>query len=628
MTFLFHRKKAFLLFGTLIFSLSLLISCKPGKKPQKMPHDPHSFSNPNRVMMTHLDLDLEVNFDERIVAGKASLTIEHLAKARRLYLDGKDLKIEKVTLGESEAETPFRVAYRDSVLGEKISINIAPETKLVHVYYASSPDAEALQWLKPEQTAGKKRPFLLSQSQAILARTWIPLQDSPGVRFTYNAKISVPKGLMAVMSAENPTEKSEDGVYEFKMEQPIPAYLLALAAGDIAFQEIGSRTGVYAEPAMLESAANEFADMEKMLEAAEKLYGEYRWGRYDVIVLPPSFPFGGMENPRLTFLTPTVITGDRSLVSLVAHELAHSWSGNLVTNANWNEFWLNEGFTTYFEHRIMEAVYGREYDDMLTTLDYRGLVDEIKSIYPDSVRTHLKLDLKNQNPDNGMTGIAYDKGYLFLRMLEANVGREKWDAFLNGYFSTFAFKSMTSERFLDYLDQNLFAENPAMMDSLLVNDWIYGPGLPENCPKISSSALSQVEQTIKLWQSGTPAESLQTEGWTTHHWRYFLDALKGKLSAEKMLALDKAFQFTDTKNSEILFVWLELVIENKYTPGFLALEDFLKRQGRRKFVRPLFRQLASTPEGKEFARRIYKIARPSYHAITANSVDAVLDWEE
>ncbi|MBL0317256.1 MAG: hypothetical protein IPP69_16430 [Flavobacteriales bacterium] len=303
---------------------------------------------------------------------------------------------------------------------------------MVEIDYKTSPDAEALLWVEGE------KPFLFTQSQAILARTWVPCQDSPGVRITYNADVTVPSDLMALMSAENPQQKSSDGKYHFKMDQPIPSYLMALAVGDVVFREIGPRTGVYAIPSLADAAANEFSDMQKMVDEAEKLYGSYVWGRYDLLILPPAFPFGGMENPKLTFATPTIIAGDKSLVSLVAHELAHSWSGNLVTNSTWDDFWLNEGFTVYFEQRIMEAVYGRERSEMLATLSRQDLDATIADIstseHPEDSK--LKLALEGRSPDDGMTDIAYNKGYFFLRLIEETVGRERFDKFLKVFYNS------------------------------------------------------------------------------------------------------------------------------------------------------------------------------------------------
>jgi leukotriene A-4 hydrolase/aminopeptidase len=588
-------------------------------------NDPHSFSRPDQVEVTHLLLDLTVDFTTRQIAGKASLNIENKTGSSQLILDTRDLQIERVTLGGSESTTTFILGEPQPYLGQPLTIEISPETMVVHVYYSTSPNAGALQWLTPEQTLGKQHPFLFTQSQAILARTWVPCQDSPSVRMSYSAKIKTDPELLAVMSAENPREKSADGVYTFEMPQPIPSYLLALAIGDLAFREMGPRTGVYAEPLIVEKAAWEFSDTEKMMDAAEGLYGPYRWGRYDLIILPPSFPFGGMENPRLTFLTPTVLAGDRSLVALVAHELAHSWSGNLVTNANWNDFWLNEGFTTYIENRIMEEVYGKEYADMLAVLSFQNWEAEIENLGPSHPDTHLLLNLAGRDPDEGMTDIAYDKGFYFLKTLEHTFGREKWDEFLRDYFDKFAFQTMTSEQFVEYLQKELLAANPGVPDKLQIKTWIYDSVVPSNVARVQSDAFAKVETQLRAWLEGKPAASLDTMYWTTHHWLHFLRTLPESLDEQKMAELDAKFGFTQSGNSEILFEWLQIAIRNDYQPAYPSLENFLTGMGRRKFLEPLYEELAKTPTGREFAESIYAKARASYHPLSAATIDEVLN---
>lgn len=597
---------------------------QPQAKAMETEKDVHSFAKPADVVVNHMDLDLEVDFDKKRIIGKNILHITNKTGARQLHLDTRDLVIARVTLDKSETDTKFSLGDEVKFLGKPMVIDIKPDTKEVNVYYLTSPEAAALQWLAPAQTAGGKRPFLFTQSQAILARTWVPCQDSPGVRTTYRAKVKVPPDLLAVMSAKNSPEKKPDGIYNFEMDRAVPSYLLALAVGDIAFRPLGSRSGVYSEPSMVDKAAAEFVDLEKMITAAESLYGPYRWERYDVIVLPPSFPFGGMENPRLTFATPTILAGDRSLVSLIAHELAHSWSGNLVTNATWDDFWLNEGFTTYFEHRIMEAINGRDYSEMLAELTRQGLLEEIEGLKANMADTHLHLNLEGRDPDDGMTQIAYDKGYFFLRLLEETVGREKWDAFVRKYFDTFAFQSMTGAKFLSYMRENLIQGDKALEDKLKIDEWVYGPGLPDNSPQVRPQQFELVEAQAKAWVEGTPAKNLKTDGWTTHHWLHFLKKLPQNLKPEQMADLDAAFKFTNTGNAEILSAWLIRAIASQYKPAYPALEKFLTSMGRRKFLRPLYAEMAKTPEGMEMARRIYAKARPTYHSVSYSTIDAIV----
>src|SRR5436190_6596455 len=431
--------------------------------------DVHSFARPDEAVVRHIALNLEVDFERRVLRGIAEVRFEKTPEARRLVLDTHGLTIDRINI-DGGGEATFALGDETPFLGRALTIDVDEDTEVVSIHYETSPDAAAVQWLAPAQTAGGKHPFLFTQSQAILARTWVPCQDSPGIRMTYSATVRVPKELMAVMSAENPVEANDSGVYHFHMPQPIPSYLLALSVGDLAFRRFSDNSGVYAEEPMIEASAYELADTPKMIEAAEKLYGPYRWGEYDVLVLPPSFPFGGMENPRLTFATPTILAGDRSLVSLVAHELADSWSGNLVTNATWNDFWLNEGFTVYLEHRTMEAIAGRDYSEMLAQLAKQELTEEIDGLGAASPDTRLLLDLAGRDPDDGMTNIAYDKGYFFLRLLEETVGREKWDAFLRKYFDTFAFQNMTTARFVAYLRENLIQGDKALEDKLKIDE--------------------------------------------------------------------------------------------------------------------------------------------------------------
>ncbi len=586
--------------------------------------DVHSFSKPDEAKVKHYDLDLKVDFDKKIISGKATCTIETGKGAKHLILDTRDLKIEKVTIGKDEKSATFELAKPVQFLGSALIINIEEGTTLVTVYYETSPSAAAVQWLNPEQTAGKKHPFLFTQSQAILARTWVPCQDSPGLRITYSATIHVPIGLLALMSATNPTELSKDGTYHFEMTKPIPSYLLALSVGDIVFKPIGKRTGVYAEPATIEKSVYEFVDLENMVDAAEKLYGPYEWGRYDLLVLPPSFPFGGMENPCLTFATPTILAGDRSLTSLVAHELAHSWSGNLVTNATWDDFWMNEGFTVYFERRIMEALYGKPFADMQAVLGYQDLEDNVNELGKDSRDTDLKLQLKDRDPDDGMTSIAYEKGYSLLRLIEENVGREKMDNFLKTYFKTHAFQTITTEAFLEYFDKELIKGDTALANKIRINDWVYHPGIPTNCPKIISARFQEVEAEADKFKAGTLASKLNTANYQTNEWMHFLTMLPTAMDMAKMKDLDATFHFTNTGNSEILALWLERVINSNYEPGYKALENFLITVGRRKFLKPLYTDLLKTPHGIVMAKAIYAKARPNYHSVATNTIDEMI----
>jgi leukotriene-A4 hydrolase len=608
----------------LFASLLCITACKRDNKSADMNHkepasptDVHSYARPDAVI-THANLDLTVDFDQKKINGVVIYDITVDESADTIMLDAKGLTITGIQVDGKEAV--FSMGPEKEFMGQYIAIPVNPASRKFTIRYATSPTAEALQWLEPSQTAGKQHPYLFTQGQAILTRTWIPIQDSPGIRMTYEATVRVPPALMAVMSATNPQQKNADGVYTFKMDQPIPAYLIALAVGDLEFKAIGNRTGVYSEPSMVAAAANEFVDMEKMLEAAEALYGPYLWERYDVIVLPPSFPFGGMENPRLTFATPTIIAGDRSLVALIAHELAHSWSGNLVTNATWNDFWLNEGFTVYFEGRIMEALYGKDYSDMLRHLGHQSLEGTVSELDPKD--THLFLDLHDRNPDDGMSDIAYEKGAHFLMMLEAQVGRDTFDAFLRKYFDEHKFQSMTTTAFLEYLDKELIKPNNLQVN---IDEWVYGPGLPANTPTVTVDMFTEVDEARTSFLRGTKATTLNTKEWSTHEWLHFINGLNDSLSDVQIRELDAAFKFTQSNNSEIQAAWYELAIRQGYGKTILpAIREFLVNVGRRKFLTPLYTALVEEGMKKE-AQDIFAAARPNYHSVAYGTIEKIVN---
>lgn len=579
--------------------------------------DIHSFSEPEKVRVTHCSLVLEACFEERLLRGTARLAVERLVDGAPLVLDTRDLEIHKV---ESDgSEIPYQVGPRNPILGSSLAIDLPLKADSVVIHYSASPQASGLQWLTPEQTSGKTRPFLFSQNQSIHARSWIPIQDSPGVRITYDAQIRSNADLRVVMSAEN--EGVKDGIHRFRMKLPVPAYLIALAIGDIDFRAVGPRTGIYAEPCVLESAVAEFADLEQLVATVEKLYGPYRWGRYDVLVLPASFPFGGMENPVVTFATPTVIAGDKSLISLISHELAHSWSGNLVTNATWSDFWLNEGFTTYIENRIQEEVYGPEQALMEQVLDRRELEKELAEFDPSDQILHI--DLSGRDPDDGATRVPYVKGALFLRQTEEVFGRAAFDEFLRSYFGRFAFKSITTEEALTFLRSELFDQYPTRQ--IPVEEWVFQSGLPGSAPTAYSARLETVSKAATSWAAGTLAASALPAGsWNTQEWVEFLRVLPRPLPAEKVAELDGIWKLTAAANYEILDEWLQIVIESEYQPAYRRLKSFLCTVGRMKFLKPLYSRLIKTSQGQTLAREVYARARPGYHPIAQTMIDKIV----
>ena len=604
---------------------TLLVSCKPESSQsdrsisKRIVDDAHSFGDNSDARVKHLSLNLKADFDKKTLSGWAKLVVAKNG-ADSLFLDSNNLNIESVE--NAGKPIPYVIYAPKDFIGSKIAIPTASFNDTITIRYATKPEALALQWLSPEQTYGKKQPFLYTQGQAVLTRSWIPIQDSPGIRFTYDAQISVPKGLMALMSAENPQKKSDDGIYKFDMKQPIPAYLVALAIGDLAFHAFDGISGVYAEPEQLKAAAYEFAETPDMIKTAEELYGPYVWGRYDILILPPAFPFGGMENPRLTFATPTVIAGDRSLSSLIAHELAHSWSGNLVTNATWDDFWLNEGFTVYFERRIIEKVKGKDFSDMGSIIGRGDLNNAFSDFGEDGKETCLKLDLKGLNPDDGMTDVPYEKGYLFVVLLERTFGRDKIDAFLKKYFQVYKFKTITTEEFEDYIKTQL---DTIQLDAIHLHEWLYNAGLPDNAPGFESKLFDMVEKEKENLLNGK--STIQYKDWDFNQWLYFINSIRNKATLEQLNSLNKRYHFLESNNAEILAGWLtnNIIVGNKVVNS--RLEGFLCKVGRRKFLTPLYKALLQSGQ-KDEASKIYRNCRSSYHSVSQSTLDELLGYSK
>jgi leukotriene-A4 hydrolase len=632
--------------AVLLLSLvGFILACEEKNPPKKdNPDKPievvteksndHSYSNTDQISTKHLHLDMDIDFETQTIYGVARHEMKNSGTKEAIF-DIKNLSIQKVTLGkDEETETTYLIGENDSLLGQPLTVTIDSNTTFVNIYYQTTDKCEALDWLEPKMTSGKKHPFLYSQGQAILTRSWIPTQDSPSNRITYSADVKVPAELMAVMSANNPRELDSLGEYHFEMKQAIPCYLIALAVGDLRYKDLNENCGVYAEPELIEASASEFEDLPTMKLTAEKLFGEYQWEQYDVIVLPYSFPFGGMENPRLTFANPTLITGDKSLTSVIAHELAHSWSGNLVTNSGWDDFWLNEGFTVYIENRIMEELEGKEIADMLSLVEFQELESEMEYIkeseFPEDSK--LKLSLLGRNPDEGMTTVAYIKGAYFLKTLENEVGRANFDIFLKRYFKHFAFKTISTEEFEKFLNDRLL--HP-MRIKFNTEEWLYVEGLPSNCVKIESERFKKVQEMVNkvvagddifkpVRIKGKKKHVLVREDLITQEWLTFIRNLPDTLPVQTYNQLDAKLNFKNCGNSEIMFEWYLKNISAGNKAVYPSMKRFLTKVGRRKYVEPLFAELVKTEENKAWAQSTYRPIRENYHFVTRNTVDGIL----
>lgn len=591
--------------------------------------DPLSYARYDQVSVQHLHLDLQANFKNKSLTGYADLSLKWTdPKAREVILDTRELSIQKVQIIDSSKvwkTIPYQLAKLDPEKGQALHIKLPFQAEKIRIYYHTAPTATALQWLNPAQTMSGKQPFMFSQSQSINARSWVPIQDTPAVRFTYTARIESPKGLRVVMSAENDQQATGIGGWKFSMPQAIPSYLLAIAIGELEVRNLGKRTAVYAEPLRINAAEYELADTEKMIDAAESLYGAYRWGRYDMIVLPPSFPIGGMENPRMTFLTPTMIAGDRSLVDLIAHELAHSWSGNLATNATWKHWWLNEGFTTYVTTRITEALYGKE----IATLNLQLEQDEMMASLADIPKEKQALITRDADANPATTytdeGIAYPKGAWFLHTLEQRAGREAFDPFLRAWFDQHAFQSVTTEQFIAFLHSELLSKNPNIMSNAEMDEWLYGSGVPATAQHAKSQRLSDLDAQRLAWLKGDLAsKDLATTTWNASEWMYFLNNIDKQANAKQLEELDQLFGLGKTGNKEVAFRFYLASIHAGYLTIQSPLNDFLMSVGRRKFVLPLYQALLEKQDQRKWTQELYIKAKPRYHPMTQEGVDKLM----
>ncbi len=590
--------------------------------------DDQTFARPLEARVNHIDLDLDLDFETQTVSGTAMLDIIADKGVETVILDNNGLTIDSIADAEGKP-LEYEIGEVEEGKGAPLSVAMGDAREITITYSAT--DATAMQWLSPEQTSGGEHPFLFSQGQAINNRTWIPTQDSPGVRQTWSARITAPEALTVVMSGLSQGEPEEAGegkrAFTFEMDKPVAPYLIAIAAGDIVFRELGPRSGVWAEPEVIEAAAQEVGDTEEMIDAGIALFGEYRWGRYDMIVLPPAFPYGGMENPVMTFLTPTFIAGDRSNNGLIAHELAHSWSGNLTTYSSWRDGWLNEGVTSYFENRIVEEVYGEARAEQEYALSYASLAEGIEEAGADNPTTAMR------SPDDispfDTQGVAiYDKGTVFLRTVENIVGREEFDAWLTQWFDNHAFQPVTSEMFLADLRENLVGGDEELEQRLMLDEWVYGTGLPDNAWKPDPDAFAAVDSAVAAYEADARLPAADSwNGWTAAEQRRFLEQLPDSLSDGQLAALDRTLGLSGAGNNEVLFLWLEAALRNEYDPAVPQAEEFLARVGRNKFVSPLFTALNETAWGKPIARRIYAETRGGYHAYTRGNVDETLGYE-
>lgn len=596
--------------------------------PNMPVRDPSTVSNYDAWRTRHTTANLKLDFEDKCLRGLVTLELESQTdkESQEIVLDSSYLSVSSVKV--NSAESKWEVKGRAEPLGAPLHIPVPAgagkgEIVKVDIELATTDKCTALQWLTPSQTSNKKAPFMFSQCQAIHARSLFPCQDTPDIKSTYSFRITSPHVVVAsgVASGEPAPQSGDDKLYTFEQKVPIPSYLFALASGDIATASIGPRSLVATSPEQLEGAKWEFEhDMEKFMEAAEKLVFPYQWGQYNVLVLPPSFPYGGMENPIYTFATPTVVSGDRQNVDVIAHELSHSWSGNLVTSCSWEHFWLNEGWTMYLERRINASIHGSAHFDFSAVIGWKHLEDAMQEFGLDHRFTQLLIDHKGIDPDDAFSTVAYEKGFHMIYYLDRLVGRQNFDKFIPYYFRKWSTKSLDSYEFKDtFLEFFSTPEYAALKDKLASIDWegrFYSRGLPPK-PEFDTSLIDVCYKLADQWKDKSFKPSPKdVEDLSANQKLVFLGKVQDfeePLSAEQAEKMGEVYDFLGSKNVELKSSYFTIALRSKVTSTYSLVADLLGEVGRMKFVRPLFRSL--TKVDRELALKTYEKNRDFYHPI-------------
>ncbi|RKF54402.1 Leukotriene A-4 hydrolase-like protein [Erysiphe neolycopersici] len=604
--------------------------------------DPNTFSNYNQWETKHTDVNLTIDFEEHRLTGTVSLSIESLteSESEEVILDTSYLDIKSINI-EGSKSTEWYVKDRTEPFGSPLFIKIpggaSRGSKIsVDISLSTTEKCTAIQWLTPSQTSNKKFPYMFSQCQAIHNRSIFPCQDTPDVKSTYKFRIRSPLPVVAsglFTGASNFRQKQDKKpgslLYSFDQLIPIPSYLFAIASGDIATASIGPRSFVSTGPEELSSAKWELEkDTENFIEIAENIIFSYPWTQYNVLVLPPSFPYGGMENPIFTFATPTIISGDRGNVDVIAHELSHSWSGNLVSNASWEHFWLNEGWTTYLERRIIAAVHGEPHRDFSAIIGWKALEDSIALFGSDHEFTKLVVDLKGRDPDDAFSSIPYEKGFHLLYYLEKLLGKSTFDQFIPYYFKEWSYKSLDSYDFkstlLDFFKSN--SEAQSKLESVDWITWFHKPGLPPK-PQFDTSLADKCYSLANQWQSEkyTPDIS-DILGWSANQVVVFLEQVQlfsKPLSVSQSRTMGQVYSLIESQNVEITSRYFAIGLSARDPSVYQATADLLGNVGRMKFVRPLYRKLVQV--NHQLALETFEKNKDFYHPICRAQVQKDLE---
>ncbi|KAG2191809.1 hypothetical protein INT47_011933 [Mucor saturninus] len=602
--------------------------------------DLSSQANIDQVKTTHLHLNWNVDFKSQILYGNVVLDlVTSVENVNKVVLDTSYLDIQSVTLGENES-LKYQVAERYADLGSALTIDVPVIEKTgtqfqLTIQYATTEKCTAVQFLTPEQTLGGKHPYLFSQSEPIHGRAMIPCQDSPSVKVTYSA--SVKSDLPVVMSAlQTGIDDEHDGTktYHFRQNTTIPSYLIAIAVGNLVGREIGPRSSVWCEPEMIDAAAWEFADTELFVATGEDLLTPYEWGRYDLLVLPPSFPYGGMENPCLTFVTPTLLAGDKSAVNVIAHEISHSWMGNLVTTNSWKHYWLNEGWTVFIERKILGRLHGEATRQFEALSGLKSLQESVDLFGPDSLKTVLNPDLRGgANPDDFFSKVPYEKGFNFLYHIEKVVGGPSiFEPYMKAYVKHFASTSISTQDWQEFLFAYMEeTHGPSMVEKLNTIDfdaWINKPGMPPVDPQFDTSLADACYDLAKRWDEARDTDlsqfsSKDIEDFSASQKIVFLERLTDAkpLAHALIVKMDELYNLTSNHNADLRLRWQQICLMSSYEPIYPEVVKFVTEQGRMKFVRPLYRLLHEADNGAQLAVDTYLAHKSFYHPIAAQLIE-------
>ncbi|XP_053313766.1 aminopeptidase B [Spea bombifrons] len=609
----------------------------------RMVEDVATASSYRDFQVEHMHLDLQVDVEARKLRGLERLKLRVLRETRELRLDSHPtLQVFSVrTAGTPQEDLPWEnkpFTRYGSCLVVRLPELLSPGAQLVVTIEYEANESPGVCWLEPHQTAGKKKPYMYTQGQAVLNRCFFPCFDTPAVKSVYSANIKVPEGFTAIMSANNWDRQGD--TFIFNMTQPIPSYLVALVVGDIVSAEVGPRSRVWAEPCLIEAAKKEYDGViEEFLSVGEKLFGPYVWDRYDVLFMPPSFPFGGMENPCITFVTPCLLAGDRSLADVIIHEISHSWFGNLVTNANWGEFWLNEGFTMYAQRRITTELYGSAYTCLEAAAGRALLRQHMDASGENHPLNKLRVKIEpGVDPDDTYNETPYEKGYCFVSYLAHLTGDQAtFDSFLRAYVDKFKFQSITAEQALEfYLDYfpELQACGVDKRAGLEFDRWLNTPGWPPFLPDLSpgDALMKPAEELSALWAS-TPLdmetiEKVDITQWKTYQLVYFLDRVleRSPLPSGNIEILGKYYpKISEATNAELRLRWGQIVLKNDHQPHFHKVREFLHSQGKQKYTLPLYRAMQAGSEAtRALARETFSQTSHQLHFNVQNYVKKIL----